>query len=76
MCLLLKRNCTCHLSGASFGHLQYSPRQPLSVSRHGIDSQDLRLRPAHQFATYKMDCTSTYSRRRAALRPHHMEDRL
>lgn len=34
------------VGGASSGHLDYSPCQP-SVSRHGIDSQELRLRRAH-----------------------------
>lgn len=35
------------VGGAISGHLDHSPCQPSSVSRHGIDSQELRLRRAH-----------------------------
>ena len=40
-CVTFQLKCNCrHLGGASSGHLDYSPCQPSSVSRHGIDSQE------------------------------------
>jgi hypothetical protein len=69
--------CTVLASPDASGPTPATLNIPLSTTPlHGVNSQKLRIRRAHQPEAHKMDSTAPNSWRRTPLRPRHMEDRL